>query len=101
MMVATVVFAHSRAGVPGYKVGGKTGTAQVPDFENGGYLPDAYNHSFVGMAPSDDPKYVMLVKIDLPNIKKVGVYAEGTAVPLFGRLSQYLLNYYQVPPTNR
>lgn len=101
MMVATVVNAHSRAGTEGYKIGGKTGTAQIPDPEKGGYLPEAYNHSFVGIGPSDDPKYVMLVKIDHPNLKKVGIYAEGTAVPLFGRISSFLLNYYQIPPTNR
>ncbi|MCC2631777.1 MAG: peptidoglycan glycosyltransferase, cell division protein FtsI (penicillin-binding protein 3) [Patescibacteria group bacterium] len=101
MMVATVINAHRRAGTDGYKIGGKTGTAQIPDPEKGGYLPDAYNHSFVGIGPSDDPKYVMLVKIDNPNLKKVGIYAEGTAVPLFGRISSFLLNYYQIPPTNR
>ncbi|MEI6478105.1 MAG: penicillin-binding protein 2 [bacterium] len=101
MMVATVEHAHNRAGTPGYKIGGKTGTAQIPDPVNGGYLPDAYNHSFVGIGPSDNPRYVMLVKLDHPDIKKVGLYAEGTAVPLFGRLSTFLLNYYQIPPTNR
>lgn len=101
MMVATVLFAHNRAGTPGYKVGGKTGTAQIPDPVNGGYIADAYNHSFVGMAPSDDPKYVMLIKIDQPNTQKVGLFAESTAVPLFGKLSTFLLNYYQIPPTNR
>jgi stage V sporulation protein D (sporulation-specific penicillin-binding protein) len=101
MMVATVLTAHNRAGTPGYKIGGKTGTAQIPDPQKGGYIEDAYNHSFIGIGPSDDPKYVMLVKIDHPNLKKVGLFAESTAVPLFGRLSTFLLNYYQIPPTNR
>ena len=101
MMVATVVNGHAKAGVNGYKVGGKTGTAQIPDPEKGGYIEDAYNHSFIGFGPSDDPKYLMLVKIDRPNIKKVGLYAEYTAVPLFGKISQFLVNYYQIPPTNR
>ncbi len=64
-------------------------------------MADAYNHSFVGFGPSDDPRYVMLVKVDHPNLAKVGIYAEGTAVPLFGRISSYLLNYYQIKPTNR
>lgn len=101
MMVATVVNGHARAGVNGYKVGGKTGTAQIPDSEKGGYVDEAYNHSFIGFGPSDDPQYLMLVKIDRPNIKKVGLYAEYTAVPLFGKISQFLVNYYQIPPTNR
>lgn len=100
MMVATVLNGHARAGVTGYKIGGKTGTAQVPDSEKGGYIEDAYNHSFVGFGPSDDPQFLMLVKIDRPNLKKVGMFAESTAVPLFGRISQFLVNYYQIMPTN-
>ena len=99
MMQYTVQFAHNRAGTPGYQIGGKTGTAQIPDPINGGYIPDAYNHSFVGIGPIDNPRYVMLVKIDHPDIKKVGLYAESTAVPLFGRLSTFLLHYYQIAPT--
>jgi cell division protein FtsI/penicillin-binding protein 2 len=101
MLTAVVVHNHKKAGVDGYKIGGKTGTAQVPDSKNGGYLPNAYNHSFAGMIPADDPKFVMLVKIDEPNIAKVGTFAESTAVPLFGRLAQFLVNYYQIPPTNK
>jgi cell division protein FtsI/penicillin-binding protein 2 len=99
MLTQVVVRGHQRAGVPGYKVGGKTGTAQVPDPVRGGYIADAFNHSFAGMAPSDDPRFVMLVKIDQPNINKVGRFAESTAVPLFGKLSRFLLQYYQVPPS--
>lgn len=101
MMVYTVVTAHNRAGTAGYKIGGKTGTAQIPDPEHGGYIADAYNHSFVGIGPSDDPRYVLLVKIDRPNLQKVGLFAESTAVPLFNKISSFLLNYYQIPPTNR
>lgn len=98
MLEAVVSKNHKRAGVPGYVVGGKTGTAQVPDPEHGGYIADAYNHSFAGMAPIDNPRYVMLVKIDQPNLAKAGQFAESTAVPLFGRLSRFLLHYYQIPP---
>jgi cell division protein FtsI (penicillin-binding protein 3) len=101
MLTAVVVHNHKRAGVEGYKVGGKTGTAQVPDPVHGGYIADAFNHSFGGMAPVDDPRYVMLVKIDQPNLAKVGQFAESTAVPLFGRISKFLLHYYQIPPTNK
>jgi len=102
MMVYTVVTAHAKAGTPGYKIGGKTGTAQIPDPVNGGYLADAYNHSFVGFGPADDPKYVMLIKIDHPDLQKIGgIYAESTAVPLFSKISSFLLSYYQIPPTNR
>ena len=99
MMLYTVQESHNRAGTPGFQIGGKTGTAQIPDPVNGGYLPDAYNHSFVGIGTVDNPRYVLLVKIDHPDIKKVGLYAESTAVPLFGRLSSFLLHYYQIVPT--
>jgi cell division protein FtsI/penicillin-binding protein 2 len=101
MMVQTVFTAHNRAGVTGYKIGGKTGTAQVPDPINGGYLSDTYNHSFISMGPSDDPRFVMMININQPNLKKIGLYAESTAVPLAGRLNSFLLNYYQITPTNR
>jgi cell division protein FtsI/penicillin-binding protein 2 len=91
---------HKRAAVNGYKIGGKTGTAQVPNPDGPGYL-DAYVHSFVGFGPVDDPEFLVLTKIDQPNIAKVGQFAETTAVPLFARVANFLLNYYQVPPTNR
>jgi cell division protein FtsI/penicillin-binding protein 2 len=101
MLVSVVVHDHKKAGVDGYKVGGKTGTAQVPDPVNGGYIENAYNHSFIGLGPSDDPKFVLLVKVDQPNIAKTGQFAEGTAVPLFGRIAKFLLHYYQIKPTNK
>jgi cell division protein FtsI/penicillin-binding protein 2 len=98
MLVYVVTTAHNRAGVAGYIIGGKTGTAQIPDPTKGGYVADAYNHSFIGFGPSNNPRFLMMVKIDQPNLQKVGLYAEATAVPLFSRLSQFLLNYYQIPP---
>lgn len=101
ILAYTVQYAHNRAGTPGYVIGGKTGTAQVPDPVNGGYLTDTYNHSFIGMGPMDDPKYVMLINIDEPNLNHAGLFAESTAVPLFGNLSTFLLNYYQIQPTNK
>lgn len=101
MMVYTIENADKKAAVAGYKIGGKTGTAQIPDPTNGGYVPDAYNHSFVGIFPSDDPQIVLLVKIDHPNLQKTGLFAESTAVPLFQKIASFMLSYYQIPPTNR
>ncbi len=86
-----------KAAVPGFKVGAKTGTAQIADPANGGYLKDIYIHSALGMAPIDDPRFVMLVKLDKP---KTSTYAESTAVPVFGKIASYLLNYYyRISPT--
>lgn len=83
-----------RAGVPGYFVGGKTGTAQIAA-PGGGYLKDATIGSFAGFAPVDDPAFVMVVKIERPE----GVqYAESTAAPLFGEMADFLLHYMEIPP---
>lgn len=99
MMVSVVQRGHGQqAGVKGYKVAGKTGTAQVPK-ENGlGYDPNKNIGSFIGFAPADSPRFVVLAKIDEPK----GVsWAESTAAPIVGEILQGLLNYYQIPPTEK
>ncbi len=87
-----------RAGVPGYYVAGKTGTAQVPKKDGRGYETDATIGSFVGYAPVDDPAFVMLVKIDRPRDVQ---WAESSAAPLFGEIAKFLLDYYEIPPDDR
>ena len=85
----------------GFKVGAKTGTAQIPKAD-GGYETNESNlgifiHSVIGMAPSNDPRFVMIVKLDKP---KTAEFAERTSGPLFGEIASYLLNYhYRIPPT--
>jgi cell division protein FtsI/penicillin-binding protein 2 len=94
MMVNVVENGHGKkAGVKGYYVAGKTGTAQVPA-KSGGYQAGAHIGSFAGFAPADDPKFVMLVRIDQPRDVE---WAESSAAPLFGELAEYMLNYWQVP----
>jgi len=93
MMVNVVEKGHAkRAQVSGYYVAGKTGTAQIA--AKSGYDENQTIHTFIGFAPSDDPKFVMLVKLDKP---KDAPFAESTAVPLFGEIAEFVLNYYQVP----
>ena len=95
MMVNVVDGGHAKlAKVGGYYVGGKTGTAQVADKEKGGYSKDKTIHSFVGFAPVEDPKFVMLVKLDDPKDVK---FSASSAAPLFGQIAEFILNYYQVP----
>lgn len=86
---------HGRVGaVPGYHVGGKTGTAQIPS-SNGKYDEDAYIHSFVGFAPAEKPKFIVLIKLTRP----VGAPLSGmTVVPAFREFTKFLLDYYQIPP---
>jgi len=94
MMVNVVENGHGKlAGVKGYYVAGKTGTAQVPA-KNGGYQAGAHIGSFAGFAPAGNPKFVMLVRIDQPRDVE---WAESSAAPLFGELAEYMLNYWQVP----
>lgn len=93
MLVKVVDNGHAgEAGVSGYYVAGKTGTAQIAG--PGGYT-DETNHSFVGFAPVDDPKFVMLVKFEKPQ----RAYSATTAAPVFGDIAKFILKYYGVPPS--
>jgi len=94
MLVNVVEGGHAeRAGVGGYYVAGKTGTAQVASKNKKGY-GDKTIHTFVGFAPVEEPRFVMLVKLDDPKGIK---YAAGSAAPLFGEIAEFLLNYLEVP----
>jgi cell division protein FtsI/penicillin-binding protein 2 len=81
---------------PGYKIGGKTGTAQIPDFVHGGYIQGKNIGDFLGFAPVDHPKFVMMIRINEPG---GGGYAETTTVPIFSTISKWLFTYYAIPPT--
>jgi cell division protein FtsI (penicillin-binding protein 3)/stage V sporulation protein D (sporulation-specific penicillin-binding protein) len=92
MMVSVVDSGHATlAAVKGYYVGGKTGTAQIAG--KGGYTQET-NHTFLGFAPVENPKFVMLVKFEKP----ARAWADGTTAPVFGELAKFILQYYQVPP---
>lgn len=93
MLVNVVEKGHSkRAKIDGYYIAGKTGTAQVADSQ-GGYGHQTI-HTFAGFAPADDPKFVMIVRLDNP---KNAIYAESTAAPLFEELTSFIINYYKIP----
>ena len=97
MLRDVVVNGHGKkADVPGYLVGGKTGTAQVPKMGGGGYQDNVNIGSFVGYAPVNDPKFVVLAKMDNPkNVE----WAESSAAPVFGDVMKFLLEYAKVKPT--
>lgn len=98
MLANVVESGHAkRAGVPGYYVGGKTGTAQVASTKIRGYSNKTI-HTFIGYAPIDNPKFVMLVKIDDP---KDADFSSMSAAPLFGEIAEFLLKYWQVPEERR
>jgi cell division protein FtsI/penicillin-binding protein 2 len=95
MLVSVVRHYAATSQIPGYKIGGKTGTSQIATgglYEKGDGSTIA---SFAGFAPYDRPRFVMLVKIDRP----VGSpWGETNAVPLFKNISTFLFNYLQIPP---
>jgi cell division protein FtsI (penicillin-binding protein 3) len=80
--------------VPGYRVGAKTGTASIP-LPGGGYDQQYTIGSVLGIAPVDDPRFVLLVKVDRPKIDTLGVL---TAVPVFYNLVEQLMRYERMPP---
>lgn len=95
MMTYVVNIGVKAAIIPGYTVAGKTGTAQIPTKE--GYTEDETIVSFVGFAPADDPKVVVLVKMDRPN-PNISPWAAYTAAPVFAKVTRRLLEYLNVPP---
>lgn len=94
MMVSVVERGYgSRAKVPGYLIAGKTGTANIV-FE-GKYTDDTIQ-TFAGFFPANDPKVAMLVMIDSPAI---GDTASATVTIGFKNLAKFIINYYNIPPT--
>jgi len=85
-----------KAQIQGYAIGGKTGTAQIADPKNGGYLKDTYNHSFIGFFPYDDPQYLVMVKLDHPT---TSIYADATALPAFRAMAQGIISYEALQPS--
>ena len=83
------------AAIPGYRVGGKTGTAQYVDPVRGGYGRGVMA-SFIGMAPLDSPELVVGVFMMNP---KVGRYGGQLGGPVFKRVMTYALQAQRVPPT--
>jgi cell division protein FtsI (penicillin-binding protein 3) len=82
------------AAIDGYRVGGKTGTAQKYDETCRCY--SGVIASFIGMAPADDPKLVVAVTIVNP---RAGRYGGELGGPVFKRVMTYALQARQVPPT--
>ena len=82
------------AAIPGYRVGGKTGTGQRANPDCNCYAGGGYYHTFVGMAPIEDPKYVVAIAITDPTASVV-----GGASPLFSTVMGQILQSRAVPPS--
>jgi cell division protein FtsI (penicillin-binding protein 3) len=83
-----------KASIPGYRVAGKTGTADYVDSSCGCY--NGYTASFVGMAPADDPQLVVAVFLQQP---VHGYYGGTVAAPVFQQVMNYALAHEGVAPT--
>ena len=85
-----------KASVSGYRIGGKTGTAQK--YENGHIATGKYVSSFVGFAPADDPEYVILMTVDEPS--SGAYYGSIVAAPYVGDIFSKIFAYEQIAPTD-
>ena len=97
-MMESVVSASGTApgaAITGYRIAGKTGTAERVDPRTGRY--SGYTASFIGMAPADKPKYVINVTIQAPQGLHWGGVLGG---PVFKEVMSYVLEAKHIPPTN-
>ncbi len=94
MMVQAVKKGEAGSFAPkGYKIAGKTGTAQIP--VEGHYDFNRTMASFVGFAPADNPQFVILVRYEEP---KTSIFGTATAAPVFFEIAKELFVYYNVAP---
>jgi cell division protein FtsI (penicillin-binding protein 3) len=84
-----------KAQIPGFSVAGKTGTAQIPNPQSGGYYSDRYIASFIGFTPVEDPEIVMAVIVEAPRKKTHGGSVAG---PVFKQIAEKVLFHMQVSP---
>ena len=93
MLAVSLESESSAALVPGYRVAGKTGTAQIP--VDGFYDSTQTNTSFIGWGPVDDPKFMIYVWLERPTASPWG---SETAAPVFAEMAQRTVVLLNIPP---
>lgn len=83
------------AAIPGFRVAGKTATAQKADPSTGRYTSDRFTSSFAGFVPAERPRIVVAVVLDEPALARAGGYV---AAPAFRRIAEMSLRYLGVTP---
>lgn len=89
----------TKAHVPGFSTGGKTGTARRYDFRQGGYQSGHYVVSFAGMLPAENPAFVCVVVVDDPLTTEVKRYGGTIAAPIWQRVSERVAAHMKLMPT--
>lgn len=86
--------------IEGYQTSGKTGTAQKVDPDTGAYSNNSYWVTFAGVAPADDPRFVVAIMVDDPErgVEEGGAGGQSAA-PLYRDISSWLLNRDNIPPS--
>jgi cell division protein FtsI (penicillin-binding protein 3) len=85
-----------KGAIPGYRIAGKTGTAQQPDPKTGQYSDSVYWDTFAGIAPADNPRFAVAIMIDNP---AHGLEGGDVAAPLFHHIASYELSAAKIPPS--
>jgi cell division protein FtsI (penicillin-binding protein 3) len=85
----------SEVSIPGYKLAGKTGTANKIDSTTGKYSESRYVASFIGFAPALHPKLLIEVMVDEPQTE---IYGGVIAAPAFEKIASFALPYLRIPP---
>jgi cell division protein FtsI/penicillin-binding protein 2 len=93
MLAVSLENEASLALVPGYRMAGKTGTAEIPI--NGFYDSTQTNASFIGWGPVDDPQFMIYVWLDRHT---TSIWANDTAAPLFAEIAQKTVILLDIPP---
>ncbi|MHB8243896.1 MAG: peptidoglycan D,D-transpeptidase FtsI family protein [Acidimicrobiales bacterium] len=88
--LGTGIFAR----IPGYAVAGKTGTAQIPRTNGPGYQPGAWNGTFVGFVPAQNPQLTAIVVLHHPS----GMYGGSASAPVFAIIMKYALRHFDISP---
>ena len=94
MLANSIVGDDDVATIPGYRLAGKTGTAQIPT-EYGWYSSDETNASFIGWGPVDDPQFMIYVWLERPT---TSIWASKTAAPVFAEVAEESVRILDIPP---
>ncbi len=95
MLAISLEAEASGALLPGYRVAGKTGTAQIPT--EYGYDPSSTNVSFIGWGPVDDPQFMIYVWLQQPTSS---IWSSETAAPTFSKVAEQTVILLNIPPDN-